>query len=68
MEQESENVALVKVHNAKDMNVANFWTAHYISGTLVIVALLFILLARGPRRKDVFLPTDGAEKSRESNF
>lgn len=49
------NSALVRVHNTAAFGDKVLWSGHIVFVALAIVALAFILFARGPRRREANL-------------
>lgn len=47
--------ALVRVHNTTAFGDKALWSGHIVFVALAIVAVAFILIARGPRRKEANL-------------
>lgn len=47
--------ALIKVHKIDTVAERTFWIGHAVFLVLAVVGLAFIILARGPRRRDVIL-------------
>ncbi len=43
---------VVRTHGASDIPDSAFWTGHAVSGVLLVVALVLIAWARGPRKAD----------------
>lgn len=44
-------ISVAKVHEAKDIPSKTLWTAHSIGGALFLIAVLCIVFAKGPTRK-----------------
>jgi hypothetical protein len=51
----STQVALTKVHKVDAIAERTFWLGHTVFIGLAVVALAFIILARGPNRRDVIM-------------
>lgn len=45
-------VATVKTHSAAAISDSIFWTAHLTGVVLIVIALAWIFIAKGPTRKD----------------
>lgn len=48
---EPAKVSVAKVHQAKDIPAETLWTAHTIGGVLFLFAVVCIVFAKGPTRK-----------------
>jgi hypothetical protein len=56
-------LALTRVHKVDAIAERTFWVGHSVFTVLAIVGLAFIILARGPNRRDVIVSgvADGKE-------
>ena len=55
------NVALTRVHNIDAVSEQSFWFGHVAFSILALLAVAFIIIARGPRRRDALMSGNGGE-------
>jgi hypothetical protein len=57
--------AVVRTHGAEKLSDSTYWTIHGISFAIVVVAIVWIFVAKGPRRKEAIIELIAEQKAKE---